>query len=264
MGEWIDDTNRGATFFYKENINAIYMSGQLTEEVLSAEIGMRLENTNINSDAIDRSYTHLFPYLRFSLHLWERTTFTFNYNRRIDRPNYRDLNPFIYVFDSYTYEQGNINLKPQFTDRFSLSYTIGRAYKFGLFYNNTGQAIIKSYNLQPDTKRVIVMPTNFSSFRSLGMEVDAAGVSVADWLHFNFHAEVSDNRYKWLENGVPMENSGVTFQVGTQSRLRLPWGWSAEVIGFYNSRMPFGQIEVKAVYQISAGVQKSFLMEGQH
>lgn len=257
-GEWIDDTNRGATFFYKENINAIYMSGQLTEEVLSAEIGMRLENTNINSDAIDRSYTHLFPYLRFSLHLWERTTFTFNYNRRIDRPNYRDLNPFIYVFDSYTYEQGNINLKPQFTDRFSLSYTIGRAYKFGLFYNNTGQAIIKSYNLQPDTKRVIVMPTNFSSFRSLGMEVDAAGVSVADWLHFNFHAEVSDNRYKWLENGVPMENSGVTFQVGAQSRLRLPWGWSAEVIGFYNSRMPFGQIEVKAVYQISAGVQKSF------
>ncbi|MDD3780419.1 MAG: outer membrane beta-barrel protein, partial [Proteiniphilum sp.] len=122
----------------------------------------------------------------------------------------------------------------------------------------TRQAIIKSYNIQPGTKRVLVMPTNMSSFYSWGIQGDAGGVSLADWFRTNIHTELVQNTYKWTENSVPMENSDVTFQVGIQNHIRLPWGWSGEVSGFYNSRMAYGQIDVMPVYQISGGVQKNF------
>jgi len=256
--EWINDPKLRTTFFYKENINAIYLSSRLENEAVTAEIGLRAENTNIHTDAIDQSYTHLFPNMLISWHSSENNAFTLTYDRRIDRPNYRDLNPFVYVFDSYTYEQGNTELKPQFTDRINLAYTLHKAYKLGLFYTRTRQAIIKSYNIQPGTKRVLVMPTNMSSFYSWGIQGDAAGMSLADWFHTNIHTELVQNRYRWTENGVPMENSGLTFQVGIQNRIRLPWGWSGEVSGFYNSRMAYGQIDVMPVYQISGGIQKNF------
>lgn len=256
--QWINDPQLSTTFFYKENINAIYLSSKLTNESVTAEIGLRVENTNIHTDVIDQSYTHLFPNMLVSLHSSEQDAFSFTYNRRIDRPNYRDLNPFVYVFDSYTHEQGNTKLRPQLTDRLNLAYTVRKAYKLGLFYTVTGQAIIKSYTLKPGTKRVIVMPTNMSSFRSWGIVADAAGVSLTDWLQTTLHTELTDNSYKWCENGVPKENSRLTFQVGIQNRIRLPWGWSGDVSGFYNSRLAFGQIDVLPVYQISGGIQKNF------
>lgn len=256
--QWINDPKLSTTFFYKENINAIYLSSRLKNEAVTAEIGLRVENTNIKTDAIDQSYTHLFPNMLISWHSSENNAFTLTYDRRIDRPNYRDLNPFVYVFDSYTYEQGNTELKPQFTDRVNLAYTLRKAYKLGLFYTRTHQAIIKSYNIQPGTKRVLVMPSNMSSFYSWGIQGDAGGVSLADWFRTNIHTELAQNTYKWTENNVSMENSDVTFQVGIQNHIRLPWGWSGEVSGFYNSRMAYGQIDVMPVYQISGGVQKNF------
>lgn len=256
--QWINDPQLSSTFFYKENINAIYLSSKLNKMLVVAEIGLRVENTNIQTDEIDQSYTDLFPNMMISWHSSENNELSLTYNRRIDRPNYRDLNPFVYVFDSYTYEQGNTNLKPQFTDRINLAYTMRKAYKVGLFYNRTLQAIIKSYFIQPGTKRVIVLPTNMASFYSWGIQGDAGRILVADWFHTSIHAELVQNRYKWNEKNTLMENSGVTFQVGVQNHIRLPWGWTGEVSGFYNSRMAYGQIDVMPIYQISGGVQKNF------
>ena len=88
-----------------------------------------------------------------------------------------------------------------------------KAYKVGLFYNRTLQAIIKSYFIQPGTKRVIVLPTNMASFYSWGIQGDAGRILVADWFHTSIHAELVQNRYKWNEKNTLMENSGVTFQV---------------------------------------------------
>lgn len=256
--QWMNDLKLSTTFFYKENINAFYISSKVKNEVITAEIGVRVENTNIKTDVMSQSYTHLFPNLLLSWQSADYNAFNLTYDRRIDRPNYRDLNPFVYVFDSYTYEQGNTDLKPQFTDRVNLSYTIRKAHKIGLFYSRTQQAIIKSYSIQPGTKRVIVMPTNMSSFHSCGIQGDAGRISFTDWFQTSIHTELVQNHYKWTENNVAMENKDLTFQIGVQNRIRLPWGWSGEVSGFYNSRMAYGQIDVLPIFQISGGIQKNF------
>lgn len=131
--EWINDPKLSTTFFYKENINAFYISSNIKSDVVTAEIGVRVENTNIKTEVVSQSYTHLFPTLSLSWQTADYHALNLHYDRRIDRPNYRDLNPFVYVFDSYTYEQGNIDLKPQLTDRLNLSCTIRKAYKIALF-----------------------------------------------------------------------------------------------------------------------------------
>lgn len=255
---WINDEILTSKFYYKEIINALYISSKLKHESFIAEVGFRIENTNVKGDSLNQSYTNFFPNIMLIWKLSNSSGLNLSYSRRIDRPNYRYLNPFVYVFDSYTYEKGNTDLKPQFTDRYYLSYTIRRAYKISLFYTNTQQAIIKSYFVQSGTKRVLVMPTNMSSYQSYGVQCDIALINITRWFQSSVHSEVGQNKYIWTENGERHKNENWTYQIGLQNRIKLLWGLSGEISGFYNSRMAYGQIDVLPLWQISGGIQKNF------
>ncbi|MBE0650891.1 MAG: TonB-dependent receptor [Bacteroidales bacterium] len=256
-GQWINDPALSTTFHYNENINALYVSSKVKKNALTAVVGVRVENTNVKADSVNQSYTDFFPNLLLSWKLSDIHAISLTYDKRIDRPNYRDLNPFVYIFDNYTYEEGNPDLKPQFTSRFIFSYTIRKAYRFSVFYTHTRHAIIKSYFVQPGTRRVLVMPTNMSSYNSYGIQGDMAQLSLTHWLQTSLHLELVQNNYQWVENGSKLRNKDFSFQVGVQNRVNLPWGWSGEVSGFYNSRMANGQIDLLPVWQISGGVQKN-------
>ncbi len=257
-GQWIINPDLSTDFYYKENINAVYVSSKYETQKFMAEVGLRIENTNIEGDSLDQSYINFFPNMMLSWHFANSNALNFTYDRRIDRPNYKDLNPFVYVFDEYTYEQGNTELQPQFTDRINLSYTIRKAYKISVFYTNTQDAIIKSYFIEEDSKRVWVMPTNMSSYHSYGIQGDAGNLKFIDWLQTSLHTELVQNNYDWIENGSTIKNKNLTFQVGIQNRIKLPWGWNGEISGFYNSRMAYGQMDVLPLWQISGGIQRNF------
>ena len=120
-GGIVPDLNRSNYFIYEENINAAYanLSSPLGKK-WNGQVGLRLENTNAKGNQVtsrekfDRHYTQLFPtaYLQYKHN--DKNSFVLNYGRRIRRPNYQSLNPFINFLDRYTYQQGNPNLKPQF------------------------------------------------------------------------------------------------------------------------------------------------------
>ncbi|GAT63595.1 outer membrane beta-barrel family protein [Paludibacter jiangxiensis] len=255
--QWVADKSLSSTFYYRENINALYATAKMQKGAMAAEAGVRVENTNIKLTSFSQSYTDLFPNLSLTCQLPHNNSLNFTYGKRVDRPNYRYLNPFVYIFDTYTYEQGNTNLKPQFTDRFDLAYLIRKNYRFGLFYTDTRQAIIKSYTVQPGSRRVYVMPTNMVSYRSYGLQGDIGQLSVARWFQSGMHLELTQNNYKWEENEIFLRNRKLTFQIGIQNKIRLPWGCTAEVSGFYNSEMAYGQVMVLPVWQLSGGIQKN-------
>lgn len=257
-GQWAIDPKLSTSFYYNEKINALYGIGKYEKEKITAEVGLRIENTNVEGNSLKQSYTNFFPNLMMNWRFSSSNALSLAYDRRIDRPNYRDLNPFVYVFDSYTYSKGNTELQPQFTDRISLSYTIRRSNKIGIFYTNTQQVIIKSYYPEPDSKRVLVMPTNMSSCHSYGIQADAGQLSFVDWLQTSVHTELVQNSYNWVEDGATVNNENLTFQIGFQNRIKLPWGWNGKISGFYNSRMAYGQIDVLTLWQISGSIQRNF------
>ncbi|RYF57736.1 MAG: TonB-dependent receptor, partial [Cytophagaceae bacterium] len=100
------------------------------------QAGLRYEHTSYNGlqhgspdqakhkdSAFAREYGSLFPTLFASYASDKKNTFTFSYGRRIDRPSYQDLNPFLFFIDKYTYEQGNPYMRPQFTHNFELGHS---------------------------------------------------------------------------------------------------------------------------------------------
>ncbi|MEQ1676928.1 MAG: TonB-dependent receptor, partial [Chitinophagaceae bacterium] len=122
------DSGRSNHFIYDENVNAAYVnfSKPLSKKV-TMQLGLRLENTNATGHStgytynstlnkfvafdskFKKNYTQLFPTMYLQYQANEKNSFVLNYGRRIERPDYEDLNPFITFLDKYTFEQGNPN-----------------------------------------------------------------------------------------------------------------------------------------------------------
>jgi len=126
--KWQIDTTRSNHFIYKENINAVYINYSKQFKKLSLQLGLRAEQTiangkqTVKNSSFERNYIQVFPTAYFSYAKNANNIFGLSYGRRIQRPSYQDLNPFQYLLDRYTYQEGNPYLQPQFSHNVELSY----------------------------------------------------------------------------------------------------------------------------------------------
>ncbi|WP_158963311.1 outer membrane beta-barrel family protein [Myroides fluvii] len=126
-----DGTNDGTNddFTYAESIAAVYISGsKKIGKHLEITAGLRVERTNTkgNSTTLSQTnnnlYTKLFPTVYFMYKLNEFHAFSLNYGRRINRPSYSILNPFVRYINQTTTSEGNPFLQPYQTDNYELNY----------------------------------------------------------------------------------------------------------------------------------------------
>jgi len=129
------DYKKTNQFLYKENINAAYINYNRQFKKIGIQAGLRFENTNYkghqlgnaqrpgSDSAFSRTYNNLFPTVFISYTADKNNQFGLSVGRRIDRPAYQDLNPFLFFLDTYTYGSGNPFLKPQYTNNIEISHT---------------------------------------------------------------------------------------------------------------------------------------------
>ncbi len=136
---------RTNNFKYREGVSSLYASIKNGGKKLSWQVGLRAEHARVKgtstdlknrvSNKPDTSYINLFPTLYLQYKLSQNHQLGFTANRRIDRPNYQDQNPFIYSLDALNSEQGNPYLIPQFTNSVEINYTYKYASSFKINYS---------------------------------------------------------------------------------------------------------------------------------
>ena len=141
------DTGRTNLFDYTEKIAAAYLSYNKRMGKWEAQMGLRAEYARIKGQSTDlkgkqlsypdTSYLNLFPtaFLRYVPN--EKHSIGLNFGRRINRPNYQDLNPFEFVYDNYTRSKGNPYLLPELSSQFELNYSYRGALNIGMGYSHT-------------------------------------------------------------------------------------------------------------------------------
>ena len=139
--EWVYDTTRSNHFNYKEDNIAGYLSlNKKVNDKLNVKVGLRFEQTNVNAHLFEtnekftKSYGKWFPSAYVSYDLNNNNTFNFNYSRRIQRPYLGILNPFRYYSNNFTYQSGNPELNPSFTDYFEFNYSLYNSLSIGVSY----------------------------------------------------------------------------------------------------------------------------------
>ena len=246
--KWITDSGRTNHFLYKENINAAYinLSKQLTKK-WSAQVGLRLENTISNGEQLTtgetfkRNYSQLFPTAYVSYSMNDKNQFSLNYGRRIQRPDYGDLNPFYYFLDKYTYEVGNPYLKPQFSHNVELSHSYKNMITTTLSYATISDMINEQLEQIDSIHTTYVTKANLASQHSLTLSI-SAGVPITKWWRSNIYVQGAYNSFKGFINVGVIKVGGPSFNANVQNQFTLPKGWSMELSGYYNGKAVYGTI----------------------
>jgi len=260
-----DKTNR---FLYKENINAAYINYNKQFKKFGVQAGLRFENTNYkghqlgnaqkpNADSsFSRTYNNIFPTVFVSYSADKNNQFGLSVGRRIDRPAYQDLNPFLFFIDNYTYETGNPFLQPQYSNNVELSHTFKGFMTTTVNYSKTKNFFSETFG-QKDFATV-VSRGNIGQRQNAGISISAQ-VPVAKWWNASLYGNYNYNAFKGVlyNEALDVHGSNILFNVNNQ--FTLGKGWSAELSGFYRTKGIEGQIIIMPLGQASAGISKQVL-----
>jgi iron complex outermembrane receptor protein len=262
-GQVRHDYNRSNHFVYEENINAAYLnlSTPLSKKI-SAQFGLRLENTNAKgrqkttNENFDRHYTQLFPTAYFQYKANANNNFGANFGRRVRRPSYQSLNPFIQFLDRYTYGQGNPNLKPSTSSVIELSHTWKNKITTTLNYTIVKDIIAST--IQQKGEEAYNTPANVASERNAGISVNA-NTPITKWWTSNINANVNYDKYKGDIDNAPINIKATTFNVQVSQQFKITKKFTAELNGLYRSGSLEGIIKINPIWFAGAGISQQIL-----
>jgi len=242
---WEHDTSISNHFIYKENINAAYVNWQQRIKKFSMQIGLRAEQTNANGDqtvknvSFKKNYIQFFPTTYFTYKPNDNNTFGLSYGRRIDRPGYQSLNPFRWQLDRYTYEVGNPNLQPQFSNNIEASYNYKGELNVTANYTMTTDIIsdVLITTKEPADSNYTTYQTtqNVASQRNIGLGINYSKQLTKSWM-LNVFLNIYNNNYKGVIDSTNINVTYTSFNASFNSQYTFKKGWTAELGGFYYAK----------------------------
>jgi outer membrane receptor protein involved in Fe transport len=211
-----------------------------------------------NDSSFKRNYTNLFPNAGVTYNASEKNQVSVSYSRRVERPDYDDLNPFTFFLDSLTYGQGNPYLQPQFTNNFEISHTYNRFLTTTLNYTRTTDIITEL--LKQNTEKNITYQTkeNFSQMQQWGIAM-MANFPVKKWWNMNLYANVYNNHYQGIYQLDPVDIQITSFTANMTQSFTFGKGWAAEVSGWYRSKASEGLLVSNPFGAVNSGLSKQIL-----
>ena len=253
-------------FLYDENILAFYGIVGNERAKWSYQAGLRAEYTDIETRLVEtkesnpRSYTNLFPSGHLNYKANEKNAFQLSYSRRIRRPVYNDLSPYVTFSDQRNYFSGNPNLNPEFTDSYELGHILygEKSTLFSTVYYRSTQDKIQRIRTVGDNGFSVTAPYNLVGEESYGLEFSGDYVASSWWkLDFNanfFYATVDGSN---LNQNFQATTTSMLFR--QSSRFTLPKGWDLQVRGNYEARRKTAQGVQKGIFFLDLSASKKIL-----
>ncbi len=256
------------SFKYRENINAGYLNFSRDWKKISIQAGLRLENTNIRGkqygnptkadSSFTRHYTNLFPtfYMAYRADTVGKHQFGLSVGRRINRPNYQDLNPFTYPLDRFTYYAGNPFLQPTFSYTFELSHT----YK-NFLTTNLEYSLVKDVINETNEQRGTIYysrPGNFGTQTIFGVDVNGS-FQLTKWWMLQVYTELKNLGFKSIIYGQQLDENRTYWYFGPTNQFTITKNLSAELAGSYQSRVLVAQFLTIPVWQMRVGLSQKII-----
>ena len=268
------DYKKTNQFLYKENINAAYVNLNRQFKKFGIQAGLRFENTNYRGhqlgnpqkpdSSFKNTYNNLFPTAYLSYNASKNHQFGLSFGRRIDRPAYQDLNPFLFFLDNYTYQAGNPYIRPQYTTNIELSHIFKGFLNTTINYSKTVDYMNETFEQSKDTTNAdkgyatIVRQGNIGLRHNAGISVSAQ-VPVTKWWNASLYGNYNYNQFKGDLYGEHIDISAATVLFNVNNQFKFNKGWSAELSGFYRTKGVDGQIIIQPLGQVSGGVSKQVM-----
>ena len=261
---WKPDQEFTANYKLIENVAAAYTSFTINANPKNTiKAGLRYEYTksNLGSDKqaniVDRKYGYLFPTMYWSHKINESKTINMSYNRRINRPAFNDLAPFLTFADPNTFISGNSALQPAIANNASVSYAL-KMYNFSLNYSHENFTIgAFQFKIDPVTNKQYNTAENLKFTESL-FATFAIPMKFTNW--WKSQLNINSSWIHAVADYIKPETSIKIFNYNLSGfhNFTLSKNINMELSGFYQSKGLFGIAVLKPLGQLNFGTQFKF------
>jgi len=274
-------------------INAAYVTFSHTIKGFSYQLGLRFEETyfngtqyDYNSSGRDTSFSYaypsanpgslhqsaaanildcFFPSLMLSEKINDKNEIQFNVTRKINRPGFRQIAPFISNSTPYGYSIGNPLLQPEFDNKAELNYdlTITKLTWLSSIYGSYNQQPVTQYTYLSDSNANVIVSSfeNAKSSFVYGWEntfkiAPVKGLDIT--LDGNvFYTDILIDTGLAPKQGTT-QNSGISYVIKGIISYKFPLGIVAQVNGTYEAPKPIAQGHTLPLYFVDLSASKDF------
>jgi len=220
---------------------AVYTTGAFEGDKWGIKIGLRVENTHIDTllettnESSTQDYTNVFPSAHSSYKISDNFSLQIGYSKRINRPNLRQLNPFSNIRNNFSISEGNPDLQPEYTDSYELT-SIHKFNKgslnFSLYNRYTTDAVERITKFEDNVS--ISRPENVGTNNTIGFELNGK-YNPLDWLTINGDFNINYFDRKGVYESESFDFKGNRWSTSLTSKFKLPAQFDFEMSGDYIS-----------------------------
>jgi hypothetical protein len=260
-GTWVIDRVFTSYSNLSEQVDAAYISTKwLPGRQWQINAGLRYEYTNTSigtptqKDLIHNKYGYFFPGVSLRKDLANNKDFQFSYAKRITRPTYNDIAPFVFFWGPNSFSSGNTTLLPAISDGIKAGYHV-KKWIVSLQFTHSKHEISFFQPENDSLNNLIYRSQNLKYLNTLAV-TNAWSFDIAPWweVQTNLTAQYLVAQTSYLKNDTRLHNYGLN--VNATNSIKLPKDFAIEISGMYQSRSLWGISEFLAVSSLNAGVQK--------
>jgi hypothetical protein len=263
-------------FHYKENINAGYINYNRQFKGIMVQAGLRVENTQSKGHStgfrydytsgntipidslLDRNYTNPFPSAAVTFNKNPMKQWSLTYSRRIDRPSYQNLNPFEFNLDKYTFQRGNPNLQPQYTNSFGITHI----YKYKLTTTLNYSHVSDVFTTIPKSEGSKAFITNENLAKQNIVSLNVSMPVQYKWYSLFFNVNSYYSHFKGQAPGYNVDVDIFSFNLFAQQTFKLSKTTTAQLSGFYTAPSVWqGAFKTKQLGSLDIGLQQALFKD---
>ena len=265
---WINDPNFTAKYDLEEDILAAYTSFDIElNKQSSMKIGLRYEYTRSNlgtaeeSNIVDRKYGNFFPTAFFSHNFSDDKTASIAYSRRITRPTFNDMAPFVIFIDPNTFFSGNSALQPAISNTLKADLRI-KTVLFSVSVSQDDDAIARFQpRFDPESKKTVIGAENLN-YRQTASAFINFPLEITEWWQMRLNVAGSWQKVNARIGTEEFDFKQQSWNGNMAHSFQLPNNFSGEISGFYFSPSLWGTNLSKSFYGLNLGIQKDFNQHG--
>lgn len=263
-GNWTYNNFFSSDLDYKENLYSLYLnySAKLQNNI-SYKIGLRSEYSNSNLDIrkenekIENDHLFISPFLLLNRELSKSSSLAFTLSRRVTRPVYLQINPFVNMIDKSVYETGNRDLVPEEITLAELAYNYslnGSSLMASLFYNTTSNFITQITSLYGQ-EALMITYVNGRRGNKVGVDLNLKN-KFNSWLTASLSANAYYGNTKGEVNGIDLASSKIMWQGNIAANITPSKKDDISLQYFYTSPAVYPQFESQAVHYMDASYKR--------
>ncbi|WP_179197786.1 TonB-dependent receptor [Hymenobacter crusticola] len=262
---WELDGLRTNQFAYNEHISAGYVSVNTTLNRLELKAGLRGELTQTTGTPaigprIARNYFQLFPSAFASYKVNENNQVSASVSRRITRPAYQNLNPFLNYSDFYTAQQGNPFLAPSLSQSLVLNYLHKDFQVLSLSYLHETNSVNNVVTQNDDTKVSTSTPQNLAETSTLILS-SGGHTDLTKFWGMDNQLSGSYTQVHTILQDQSVNLASYSWAASSDHTFTLPRSYKLLVGGSYESPGVQGLYHTKASGAVNLGLKKQLWAE---